>query len=66
MLAVRKLALYIDRSNQNWIVLDPEGNYWLVPPGERAWDQRKPFHPSEGTVLEPIPSHYRYVLGLPN
>jgi hypothetical protein len=66
MLAVRKLALYIDRSNQQWIVQDPEGNFWALPGDDDAWGHRQPFHPNEETELEPIPSHYKYSLGLPD
>jgi hypothetical protein len=65
MLRVRKLALYVDRSQQQWIVQDPEGNYWIVPPHANAWEQRQPFYPTEETELEPIPAHYKYTLGLP-
>ena len=60
------LALYVDRSIQQWIVLDRQGNYWLVPLNEdNAWDQRQPFYPTEQTELEPVPGHYKYMLGLP-
>ena len=33
MLTLRKnvVALYVDRSSQQWIVLDAEGNFWIVP-----------------------------------
>ncbi len=65
MLAVRKLSLYSDRSSQQWVVRDPEGNYWVVPAADDAWDQRQPFYPTEQTELEPIPAHYKYTLGLP-
>jgi hypothetical protein len=65
MLTVRRLALYIDRSNQQWIVRDPENNYWIVLAREDGWEQRRPFYPTEETELEPIPAHYKYALGLP-
>jgi hypothetical protein len=59
-------ALYVDRSSQQWIVLDPQGNYWVVPVGEEnAWYQRQAFYPTEETELEPVPAHYKYMLGLP-
>ena len=65
----RKLisALYVDRESQQWIVLDPDGNFWKVS-GEdhNPWDQRQPFYPTEETELEPVPGHYKYMLGLPN
>jgi hypothetical protein len=65
MRTVRTLALYVDRSNQQWIVRDHDGNYWIVPAGQDAWDQRQPFYPTPDTELEPIPAHYKYTLGLP-
>lgn len=61
-----KLALYVDRSNQQWIVLDAEGNFWIVPGDEDdPWDQRQPYWPTEETELEPVPGHYKSMLGLP-
>lgn len=68
MMDARRLAfaLYVDRSNQRWIVLDPEGQFWIVPGNEDdAWNQRQPFYPTDETVLEPVPGHYKYMLGLP-
>ncbi len=60
------LALYADRSTQQWVVLDRQGNYWLVPQSEdNCWNQREPFYPTEQTELEPVPAHYKYMLGLP-
>jgi hypothetical protein len=67
MIAVRQqlVALYVDRSTQQWIVRDPEGNFWAVPPVDNAWDQREPFDPTDDTDLEPVPGHYKYLLQLP-
>ena len=33
MIAVRKqrVTLYVDRSSQQWVVLDPDGNFWILP-----------------------------------
>ena len=68
MLAVRQqvLALYVDRPTQQWIVRDPDGKFWVVPPVDNAWDQRQPFNPTGDTDLEPIPGHYKYLLHLPS
>lgn len=61
------LTLYVDRSLQQWIVLDPDGNFWSVPSVEEdPWQQRQPYYPTEETELEPVPGHYKSVLGLPN
>ena len=62
----RKAGIFVDRNcTEHWIVRDPDGNFWIVPPVENAWECRRPFHPSEDTDLEAIPSHYRCMLGLP-
>ena len=69
MVTLRKnvVNLYVDRASQQWIVLDGEGNFWLVPGEcENPWNQRQPFYPNEETALEPVPGHYKYMLGLPN
>ena len=66
MLAVRKqeVALYVDRSTQQWIVRDEEGKFWSLPQTDNPWDDRQPFTPAEETELEPVPGHYKYMLGL--
>jgi hypothetical protein len=69
MLTFRKDAatLFVDRSSQQWIVMDPDGNFWIVPSdAENPWDQRQPYNPTEQTELEPVPGHYKYMLGLPD
>jgi hypothetical protein len=68
MFTLRKnvATLFVDRSSQQWIVLDHEGNYWVVPSDrENPWDQRQPFSPTEETELEQVPGHYKSMLGLP-
>jgi hypothetical protein len=67
MIVVRKqrVTLYVDRSSQQWVVLDPEGNFWTLPNVENPWDQRQPYYPTEESELEPVPGHYKHVLGLP-
>jgi hypothetical protein len=59
------VSLYVVRTSPHWIVRDPDGNFWLVPSGANAWEQRQPFHPDEETALEPVPGHYKGMLGLP-
>ncbi len=64
--STRMAAIFVDRTcTEHWIVRDPEGNFWIVPSGEDAWECRQPFQPTEETRLEPIPGHYRFMLGLP-
>ena len=68
MLTLRKnvVNLYVDRSSQQLIVLDAEKNFWIVTSDQQnPWDRRQPFHPTEETELEPVPGHYKYMLGLP-
>lgn len=68
MIATRSriAALYVDKARpEHWIVRDPDGSFWIVPPVENPWESRQPFEPNEATELEPIPGHYKYALGLP-
>jgi hypothetical protein len=67
MLTTRKgaVALDVDRSIQRWVVRDPEGNFRLLPAGENASDRREPFLPTPQADLEPVPGHYKDILGLP-
>lgn len=68
MLTVRKqvVAIFVDRLSEHWIVRDSDGNFWMLPPTETPWDDRRPFSPAEETELEPVPGHYKYLLGLPH
>ena len=59
------VAIYVDRVSQQWVVRDPDGHFWLLPSVENAWENRLRFEPSADNTLEPIPGHYRYLLGLP-
>lgn len=68
MLTVRKrvVAIYVDRSNGQWIARDSDGDFWVLPSTDHPWDDRQPFSPAEETELEPVPGHYKYILGVPN
>ena len=68
MLAASKrvVALYVDKASQRWIVRDAEGNFWSLPSTDNPWDKRQPFIPAEETELEPVPGHYKHMLGLPS
>lgn len=59
------VSLYVDRVNQQWVVRDPDGNYWVIPPADDAWSQRRPFQRTDEAELEPVPGHYKSLLGLP-
>jgi len=59
------VALYVDRSSQQWVALDPEASSGSWPSAPNPWDQRQPFYPTEETELEPVPGHYKHMLGLP-
>ncbi len=59
------MALYADKATQQWIVRDSEGNFWRLPSTDNPWDERQPFTPTEDTVLESVPGHYKSMLGLP-
>jgi hypothetical protein len=62
----QSVGLFVDRAcPRHWIVRDHHGDFWIVPPVENPWDNRQRFEPSEQTELEPVPGHYKYMLGLP-
>ena len=62
----RAAAIFVDRAcRKHWIVRDPEGNFWIVPPGVNAWDNRQPVEATAEMDLEPVPGHYSYMLDLP-
>jgi hypothetical protein len=60
----KDVKLYVDRRSQKWIVLDQEGNFWSLPSTEKPWEDRQPFTPAEETELDPIPGHYKHLLGI--
>ena len=33
-----KLTLFVCRSSQQWVVLDSDGNFWMLPSVENPWD----------------------------
>jgi len=59
------VRIYVDRKSEQWIVLDPEGNFWSLPATDNPWGDRQPFTTAEETALDPVPGHYKSVLGIP-
>ena len=59
------VARYVDKVSQQWVVRDSEGTFRSLPPTNNPWDERQPFTPAEETELEPVPGHYKDMLGLP-
>lgn len=60
-----KTTLYVDRKSRRWVVRDADGKFWILPVVEHPWEHRRPFDLSPATELEPIPHHYKEMLGLP-
>ena len=61
----QRVMIYVDKPSRQWIVRDPEGVFWVLPAIENAWEHRQPFTRTDETDLEPVPRHYKYMLGLP-
>jgi hypothetical protein len=59
------VALFVAKSQQQWVARDPEGHFWLLPAVDDPWAHRQPFTPTPETALEPVPGHYRSLLGIP-
>jgi hypothetical protein len=68
MLTVRRpvVTIYVDRSSGQWVVRDTDGNFWILPATENPWSNRQPFVPAADTELQPVPGHYKSMLGLPH
>ena len=62
----RTSAVYVDRSSGQWVVRDADGTFWILPPTDAPWEDRQPFSPEAETELEPVPGHYKYMLGIPH
>ena len=59
------MLLYVDRNARRWVIRDRDGRFWtLSTPGD-GWNERQPVEITEESVLEPVPGHYRGLLGLP-
>ncbi len=67
MLTLRsnEVRIYVERNCRQWVVLDQDGNFWILPSTDNPWNDRQPFTPAEETELDPVPGHYKYVLGIP-
>lgn len=59
------VALFVDRTTQQWVIRDPEGAWWRLPTIENCWHHREPFQLSEEADLNSVPGHYRHALNLP-
>jgi hypothetical protein len=59
------VSIYVDKSSPQWIVRDPDRTFWIVPATDDAWEHRTPYTLTDDSDLEPVPGHYKYLLGLP-
>jgi hypothetical protein len=60
------VSVYVDRLGGRWVVRDTAGRFWQLPPSDDPWRDREEFTPDDGAELEPVPGHYKYMLGLPH
>lgn len=60
-----RLAIYVEPASQKWVVLDPDGNFWILPNGEDPWGRRQRFFPTQENQLVPVPAHYKSLIELP-
>lgn len=58
------VAIYADKAGGQWVARDADGNFWAVLPGDDPWENRRPFDPADESELEPLPGHYKYMLGI--
>jgi hypothetical protein len=59
-------SLYVDKTSHHWIVRDTDGNFWMLPSVDDAWDHRQQVDPTTEVMdLEPVPGHYKAMFGVP-
>jgi hypothetical protein len=63
---VRVVSIYVDRTNRHWVVRDGDGRLWELPATDNPWVDRRPYETGGDADLEPVPGHYRDLLGLPH
>jgi hypothetical protein len=63
---VRVVSIYVDRANQHWVVRDDDGRLWELPSTDNPWVDRRPYTAAGDAELDPVPGHYRDMLGLPH
>jgi hypothetical protein len=61
----RAVAVYADRAGGRWVVRDAAGDFWALPHTDDPWRDREAVEIADGAELEPVPGHYRGLLGLP-
>lgn len=61
----RRIRLFVDKANQQWIVQDSDGTYWVLASNDNPWEHRKAIHSTEHLQLESVPGHYKHMLGIP-
>ncbi|MBL8824057.1 MAG: hypothetical protein JNJ77_15830 [Planctomycetia bacterium] len=65
MVTKQRIKLFVDRNELCWVVMDSNGQFWTLPTGDNPWENRKLYQPSSSDKLEPVPGHYKTMLGVP-
>jgi hypothetical protein len=60
-----KIRLFVDKASQQWIVQDIDGTFWVLASHDNPWEQRQAIQSTEQLQLEPVPGHYKHMLGIP-
>ena len=59
------VALFVDRRASSGSCGIPKATSGFFLPSKNPWEHRQPFYPTDETDLEPVPGHYKDMLGLP-
>lgn len=60
----KRIQLFADKVQGRWIVCDEKGIYWVLA-GENTWEQRQQITLNDEIDLQPVPGHYKRMLGVP-
>ena len=59
-------SLYVDKTSHQWIVRDPDGDFWTMPCVDSPWEHRELVDPTIGEMdLAPVPGHCKYMFDPP-
>lgn len=60
----KRIQLFVDKRSRRWIARDEKGNFWALADAN-PWEERQQVIMNEEIHLEPVPGHYKHMLGIP-
>lgn len=61
----QRIHLFVDKTSLQWIAREEDGSYWVLTSRENPWEHRQAVRSIDQLQLEPVPGHYKHMLGIP-